>query len=93
VARTRAPIFGEEPSPDLETKAAAAVHSIVTGHALVDGNKRLGRVSVRPFYRLTGRDLRLPADDAFDLVAAIADRSLRDVSDIAARLRGGTIDI
>src|SRR3954452_24430477 len=39
------------------------------------------RFGVRLFYRLNGRDLRLPAVDAFDLVASIADGSLRDVSD------------
>jgi death on curing protein len=93
VARTRASVFGEEAYPDLDSKAAALLHSIVTGHALVDGNKRLGWVSVRLFYRLNGRDLRLSADDAFDLVASVADGSLRDVSDIAARLRGRSIDL
>jgi death-on-curing protein len=93
VARTRASVFGEEAYPDLDTKAAALLHSIVTGHAVVDGNKRLGWVSVRLFYRLNGRDLRLPADGAFDLVASVADGSLRDVSDIAARLLGGSVEL
>ncbi len=87
VARTRASVYGEEAYPDLHTKAAALLHSVVTGHALIDGNKRLGWVCVRLFYRLNDRDLRAPADDAFDLVARIADGSLRDVPDIADRLR------
>lgn len=91
VARTRATVFGEEAYPDLDSKAAALLHSVVTGHALIDGNKRLGWVSVRLFYRLNGRNLRMPEDEAFDLVASIADGSLRDVPDIAARLRGLTI--
>ena len=86
VARTRASVYGEEAYPDLDTKAAALLHSIVTGHALVDGNKRLGWVGVRLFYRLNERDLRAPAGEAFDLVAAIADGSLRDVRAIADRL-------
>ena len=87
VARTRASVYGEDAYPDLDTKAAALLHSIVTGHALIDGNKRLGWVAVRLFYRLNDRNLRAPVDDAFDLVASIADGSLRDVADIAARLR------
>jgi len=87
VARTRASVYGEDAYPDLHAKAAALLHSIVTGHALIDGNKRLGWVSVRLFYRLNGSDLRVPIDDAFDLVMSIADGSLRDVPDIAARLR------
>jgi death on curing protein len=92
VARTRASVYGEDAYPDLDAKAAALLHSIVTGHALIDGNKRLGWVAVRLFYRLNDRDLRAPIDDAFDLVASIADGSLRDVADIAARLREWAMD-
>ena len=93
VARTRATVYGEEAYPDLDLKAAALLHSIVTGHALIDGNKRLGWVSVRLFYRLNHRDLRAPTDEAFDFVASIAEGSLRDVSDIARRLRGWVVDL
>ena len=87
LARTRASVYGEDAYPDLHAKAAALLHSIVTGHALIDGNKRLGWVSVRLFYRLNGEDVRIPIDEAFDLVMSIADGSLRDVPDIAERLR------
>ena len=87
VARTRASVYGEDAYPDLHAKAAALLHSIVTGHSLIDGNKRLGWVSVRLFYRLNGEDLRIPIDEAFDLVMSIADGSLRDVPGIAGRLR------
>jgi death on curing protein len=93
VARTRASVFGADAYPDLDAKAAALLHSIVTGHALTDGNKRLGWVAVRLFYRLNDRDLRAPIDDAFDLVAAIADGSLRDVVSIAAKLRAWSSDL
>jgi death on curing protein len=93
VARTRATVYGEEAYPYLDLKSAALLHSIVTGHALVDGNKRLGWVSVRLFYRLNEADLRAPTDDAFDLVASIADGSLRDVPEIASRLRAWVVDL
>jgi len=92
VARTRASVYGEDAYQDLDAKAAALLHSIVTGHALIDGNKRLGWVSVRLFYRLNGRDLHAPIDDAFDLVVEIADGSIRDVPAIAARLRAWVVD-
>lgn len=92
VARTRASVYGEDAYPDLDAKAAALLHSIVTGHALVDGNKRLGWVALRLFYRLNDRDLRAPVDDAFDLVVSIADGSIRDVADIGARLREWAVD-
>jgi len=93
VARTRASVYGADAYPDLGAKAAALLHSIVSGHALIDGNKRLGWVAVRLFYRLNDRDLRAPIDDAFDLVAAIADGSLRDVASIAARLRAWSSEL
>jgi death-on-curing protein len=86
VARSQASAFGADAYPDLHTKAAALLHSIVTGHALVDGNKRLGWVAVRLFYRLNGADLRASVDDAFDLVMSIADGSIRDIPLIVARL-------
>jgi len=92
VARTRASVYGEDAYQDLDAKAAALLHSIVTGHALIDGNKRLGWVSVRLFYRLNGRDLHAPFDDAFDLVVEIADGSIRDVPAIGARLRAWVVD-
>jgi death-on-curing protein len=92
VARTRASVYGEDAYRDLHAKAAALLHSIVSGHGLIDGNKRLGWVSIRLFYRLNGKDLHAPIDDAFDLVASIADGSLRDVPEIAARLRAWVVD-
>jgi death-on-curing protein len=86
VARTRASIFGADAYPDLDTKAAALLQSIVSGHPLVDGNKRLGWVATRLLYRMNSADLAAPADAAFTLVVEVADGSLRDVSLIARRL-------
>jgi death-on-curing protein len=93
IARTRASVYGEDAYPDLDAKAAALLHSIVAGHALLDGNKRLGWVAARLFYRLNGRDLRAPADEAFNLVASVADGTLRDVPDIARRLSVWTVGL
>jgi death-on-curing protein len=93
VARTRASVYGEDAYPDLDAKAAALLHSIVTGHALVDGNKRLGWVSVRLFCRLNGSNLGVPIDDAEALLIAIAGGSLRDVQKIADRLRPWVQDL
>ena len=59
----------------------------------MDGNKRLGWVAVRLFYRMNDLDLRLPVDAAFDLIASIADGSVGDVRDIAARLSSGVNDL
>ena len=45
---------------------------LVGNHALVDGNKRLGWLSLVIFYGLNGIDLDAPDDDAYDLVIAVA---------------------
>ena len=86
VARTKASIFGEDAYPDLVRKAAALLQSIVSGQPLVDGNKRLGWVAARLFYRMNDADLAAPAEAAYTLIVDIADGSLRDVSVIAERL-------
>jgi death-on-curing protein len=93
VARSRATAFGEDAYPDVHTKAAALLHSIVTGHGLVDGNKRLGWTAGRLFYRLNGLDLRMPSNLAYELVMAIADGSVRDVAVIASRLSPFVVDL
>jgi death-on-curing protein len=82
-ARPQATAFGEEAYPGLDAKAAALLQSIVAGHPLVDGNKRLGWVAVRLFYLMNGLDIHPPGDEAFDLIVAIAGGELRDVSAIA----------
>lgn len=88
VARPQATVFGDDAYPSLDEKAAALLHSLVTGHPLVDGNKRLGWVAVRLFYLQNGADIRPAVDDAFELVVSVADGILRDVVSIADRLRG-----
>jgi death-on-curing protein len=85
-ARPQASAFGEEAYPSIDMKAAALLQTIVAGHPLVDGNKRLGWVAVRLFYGLNGLELRPPANDAFDLIVSVADGSRREVAEIADHL-------
>jgi len=54
VARPRASAFGEDAYPDMWSKAAALLQSIVKNHPLVDGNKRLGWLSAAVFLELNG---------------------------------------
>ncbi|NNM47116.1 type II toxin-antitoxin system death-on-curing family toxin [Knoellia koreensis] len=87
-ARPRSSVFGEDAYPDLHTKAAALLHSIVRNHALVDGNKRLGWLTWVVFLDVNGVDVDLSDDDAFDLVMAVAEGRY-DLPEIVERLRGG----
>jgi death on curing protein len=89
-ARPAAAAFGQDAYPELDTKAAALLHSLARNHALVDGNKRLALAGVIAFYGINGRRLTLTNDQAYALVMAVADGRLDAVGDIAARLGPAT---
>lgn len=88
LARPQATAFGEDVYPDAIAKAAALLHSIATNHALVDGNKRLALAAAIAFLGINGHRLALSDDQAYELVMAVADGALKDVSEIATRLGG-----
>jgi death-on-curing protein len=90
VARPQATAFGADAYPDLDSKAAALLHSLARNHALVDGNKRLALASVIGFYGVNGRRLTLTNDEAYDLVIDVATGHLDSVEEITARLRNAT---
>ena len=86
-ARPQTTAFGEDAYPDLVTKAAALLQSIVNNHALVDGNKRLGWLATAVFLELNGlKASRATNDDVYELVVWIA-ASNPDLNDIATRLQ------
>ncbi|SOC57507.1 type II toxin-antitoxin system death-on-curing family toxin [Ornithinimicrobium cerasi] len=70
--RPSASVFGRDAYPGIDAKAGALLESIVVNHPLVDGNKRLGWLAVVVFYGLNDIDHQAPADDAYDLVIAVA---------------------
>ena len=79
--------FGADAYPDIWTKAAALLHSIVNNHALVDGNKRLGWLATAVFLEINGVQISLAGnDDVYDLVIEVA-ASQTTVDAIAERLR------
>ena len=90
VARPQTMAFGADAYPDLDSKAAALLHSLARNHALVDGNKRLSLAAVIAFYGVNGRRLTLTNDDAYDLVINVATGHLDSVEEIARQLRSAT---
>ena len=85
-ARPQATAFGRDAYPDVITKAAALLQSIVNNHALVDGNKRLGWLATAVFLELNGhRASALADDDVYDLVMWVASTN-PTLDDIAVRL-------
>ena len=86
-ARPQTTAFGQDAYPDVITKAAALLQSIVNNHALVDGNKRLGWLAAAVFLELNGINAsRASNDNVYGLVIWIAS-SNPDLDDITARLR------
>ncbi len=72
VHRPAVSVFGADAYPSIDEKAAVLLESLVSNHALVDGNKRIGWLATVVFYGLNGITLDTPDDDAYDLVVAIA---------------------
>lgn len=92
-ARPQASAFGEDAYPDVWTKAAALLHSVVNNHPLVDGNKRLGWLATAVFLELNDASVSTASNDAvYDLVMTVAEGDIA-VDDIAASLRamGGDV--
>ena len=87
VARPQTTLSGEDAYPDIWTKAAALLHSIVNSHALVDGNKRLGWLATAVFLEINGIEIsRASNDDVYDLVIDVA-AGQPTVDAISERLR------
>jgi death-on-curing protein len=87
--RPRTSLMGHDAYSTLDEKAAVLLESITRNHPLIDGNKRLGWMSVYTFYGLNGIDLDAPEDDAYDLVIAVSTGKLGH-ADAAVRLAGWT---
>lgn len=86
VARPRTTVGGTDAYPTIWTKAAALLQSIVTNHALIDGNKRLGWLATAVFLELNGASVAsAPNDDVYHLVMTVATSTSR-VEDIASTL-------
>ncbi|NOX31401.1 MAG: hypothetical protein GXP35_15345 [Actinobacteria bacterium] len=86
IARPGATAFGHDAYPDIATKGAALLHSIVKNHALIDGNKRLGWLATAVFLELNTASVAEAAnDDVYNLVIKVASEDV-EIADIAAEL-------
>jgi death-on-curing protein len=86
VARPQTTAFGTDAYPDIWTKAAALLLSIVKNDGLVDGNKRLGWLATAVFLDLNGIDVSVAGNDAVcELVMDVAGGN-HTVAEVAERL-------
>lgn len=72
--------------PEVHDKAAALFHGLVTGHAFVDGNKRVGLAATLVWLEVNGYRLALDAEQRYATTILIADGTLSTEA-LAALLR------
>ena len=86
-ARPQTTLLDQDAYPDLWSKAAALLHSIVKHHPLVDGNTRLGWLSTAVFLELNGVDgTGIGNDEVFDFVITVT-VGTDDIEHVASALR------
>ena len=68
---------GEELYPSKEEKAACLAYSLISDHAFVDGNKRIGVYVMLSFLELNGIHIEASDDDVIELGLGTADGSLK----------------
>ena len=92
-ARPQTSAFGDDAYPDVWTKSAALLQSILKNHALIDGNKRLGWLTTAVFLELNGQEpSKLTNDVVYDLVYSVASGDLA-VDEIASLIRDAMVDL
>jgi len=87
VARPQSMAFGSDLFGSPAEKAAALLQAIVVGHPFLDGNKRAGLGAMLLFLELNGVDRKADENDLYELVMSVAAGQLRDVGEIANRIR------
>jgi death on curing protein len=72
LARPPSTFDGEDLYATLAEKAAALLHSLVSNHPFLDGNKRLAAISAEVFLRFNGLELVASDEDLEELVMSSA---------------------
>ena len=72
-ARPQATFGGDDLYPDVASKSAALLHSLIANHPFVDGNKRTAVMAAELFLLFNGFEL-LTSDDALEEVTMAAAR-------------------
>ena len=86
VARPQASAFGADAYPDLVSKAAALLHSLIMNHAFVDGNKRTAVLATLVFLDLNGYVIRWNQQEALDFLLSLVVRQI-ELDDVKTFLR------
>ena len=77
LARPKATFGGEELVPDLWDKAAALMEALITHHAFVDGNKRIGFSTAGLFFELNGVTLTASNEEIVVFTTQVAEGKIK----------------
>ena len=69
--------------PDVFTKSAALLRSLVLNHCFIDGNKRMAFVSALVFLKINGYQLKASQEEAAEFMFKVAAGAERDTTQIA----------
>ncbi len=72
VENAKATFEGQDLFPDLESKCAATVYSLIKNHPFADGNKRVGAYVLLMLLVLNGRRLTVPDEELEKAIMAVA---------------------
>ena len=89
VERPKATFDGIDLYPDIFTKAAALMHSLLKNHAFVDGNKRTAYSSCGVFLKMNGYKLLNMDKESLEFAMNVENNSL-ELEEIAAWLKKNT---
>jgi death-on-curing protein len=90
VARPRATFDSKDLYPDLFTKAAALMDSLINNHPFLDGNKRTGITATGLFFRINGWKLTASSEELVACTIRVAVEGL-EIDELANWLRAKTI--
>ena len=63
---------GDDLYPEIASKAAALLHSLVMNHPFVDGNKRVGAHAAILFLRMNGYHISMTSKELEEVTLAVA---------------------
>jgi death-on-curing protein len=90
VARPQATFDGKDLYPDLYTKTAALMESLINNHPFVDGNKRTGVTAAGLFLRINGQKLTASPENLEATALRVATGGM-EVADLAVWLNAESI--
>lgn len=85
--------FGQPAYPDLFTKAAVLLRSVVLDHPFMDGNKRMGMAAAMFFLSMNGLAVCASDDEVVDFTLRVATGQERNLDAMANWLREQSLQL